>query len=391
MANGSFTTTSSRSWFSRIKESIKGILLGIVLFVIAFPLLFWNEGRAVKTAKGLKEGLASVVSIDPGRIDPQHDGKLVHLSGEAVTHDILEDPTFPVSLNAMKLKRDVEMYQWKESTSSKTRKKLGGGEETVTEYSYSKVWSNSHINSVNFQVSDGHQNPPSMLYESESWTANDVKIGAFSLSPGLTGRIDNYENYFIEDDDEKTLSSSLWEGIKINNGLFYYGSDPASPQIGDMKISFRFVGPKQTISLISKQVKDTFEPYKTSVGTTIERLAPGVVSSDAMFEAAFKENTMMTWILRIAGFLLMFFGISLILKPLSVIGDVVPFIGSIIGMGTSLFAGIIALVLSFITIAIGWIFYRPVLGIILLIIAGGLLFLLVYLIRGAKRKKVVEA
>src|SRR4051812_752026 len=51
-----FTEHSSQSWGSRLLESIKSVLIGLVLFVVAFPLLFWNEGRAVHTAKCLAEG-----------------------------------------------------------------------------------------------------------------------------------------------------------------------------------------------------------------------------------------------------------------------------------------------------------------------------------------------
>ena len=56
-------------------------------------------------------------------MDSSNDGKLVHLSGKSVTVDVLKDGKFGVSANAIKLKRAVEMYQWKEKTSSKTKKK----------------------------------------------------------------------------------------------------------------------------------------------------------------------------------------------------------------------------------------------------------------------------
>ena len=52
----SFTETVTTGWFSRIGSSIKGILGGIVLIVIAFPVLFFNEGSAVKTRKDLNQG-----------------------------------------------------------------------------------------------------------------------------------------------------------------------------------------------------------------------------------------------------------------------------------------------------------------------------------------------
>ncbi|MCY2994909.1 MAG: hypothetical protein NTY19_44665 [Planctomycetota bacterium] len=59
----SFSEVTSQSWFSRLGNAIKGVLLGIILFVVAFPLLWWNEGRAVKTAKGLKEAGGAVVAV----------------------------------------------------------------------------------------------------------------------------------------------------------------------------------------------------------------------------------------------------------------------------------------------------------------------------------------
>ena len=63
MAADTFRTVSSESWFSRLAGSIKSVLVGIVLFLVAFPLLIWNEGRAVQTAKSLREGASHVVSV----------------------------------------------------------------------------------------------------------------------------------------------------------------------------------------------------------------------------------------------------------------------------------------------------------------------------------------
>ena len=55
------------SWFSRITESIKAVLIGLVLFFAAFPLLWWNEGRAVQTARSLDEGAGKVRSVAADR------------------------------------------------------------------------------------------------------------------------------------------------------------------------------------------------------------------------------------------------------------------------------------------------------------------------------------
>ena len=68
-----FSEVSSESWFGRIGNSIKGILFGIILIPISVLLLSWNEGRAVTTAKSLKEGAAAVVSVEAAPIVPAND------------------------------------------------------------------------------------------------------------------------------------------------------------------------------------------------------------------------------------------------------------------------------------------------------------------------------
>ena len=65
----------------------------------------------------------------------------------------------------------------------------------------------------------------------------------------------------------------------------------------------------------------------------------------------------------------------MVVRPLSVLGDVLPGLGTIIGWGTGLVAGVVALVCSLVTIAIAWIVYRPVLGVLLLIAAGAVVYL----------------
>ena len=46
----SFTETTTKSWGSRIGESIKGVLFGLAFTVGACVLLFWNEGREIGRA-----------------------------------------------------------------------------------------------------------------------------------------------------------------------------------------------------------------------------------------------------------------------------------------------------------------------------------------------------
>src|SRR5512140_2041012 len=106
VSGDSFTETTSIGWLSRIGGALKGVLVGLVLAVVAFPLLFWNEGRAVRTARSLDEGRGAVVTVASDSVQPANEAKLVHTTGRAKTSDTVMDPLLGVSANALRLKRN---------------------------------------------------------------------------------------------------------------------------------------------------------------------------------------------------------------------------------------------------------------------------------------------
>ncbi len=378
MSNDSFSEFTSESWFGRLGGAIKGVLIGIVLFVISFPLLWWNEGRAVKTAKGLTEAGGSVVSVTADQVDAANDRKLVHMTALATTDEILHDPEFAVSVPAIRLRRKAEMYQWHQKESSETRKKFGGGSETITTYDYQKKWSSHVIDSSGFKHSEGHVNPANMRFQNQEETAKLVKFGAFKLSSGLVGEFNSFETLPMEQKDIDKLPADLSKQVRLAQNLFYLSNDPQKsapdpdkPEIGDLRITFEVVKPA-TVSILARQLGDTFEPWQSATGSTIDRLTVGTVSAENMLGQMEKENTTMTWVLRAVGFLLMAFGVGLVFSPLAVSADVLPFLGDLLRMGIGLFAGVVAATLSLVTIAVAWLAYRPLLGTGLLVVAAGL-------------------
>jgi len=373
MSNESYTEVTNESWFSRIKNAFAGILIGLLLFVAAFPLLFWNEGRAVKTYKTLKEGGGAVVSVGSEQVDPANANKLIHVAGLADTQSILTDSLFGVSTKALKLAREVEMFQWKEHSEKKTKEKLGGGTETVTTYTYQKEWSKRLNNSSNFKQAADHKNPPAMPYSEEKQIAPVVTLGAFDLSSSLVRKIDREQVYALGADTR--IPESLQGKVKVVNASFYVGADPANPQIGDTRITFK-VTPPTEVSVIAQQKGNSFGPYLATAGGTIELLQTGIHNAPEMIQKAQSDNTMMTWILRLVGFVLMMVGLNLIMKPLSVLASVVPFLGKLVEMGTGLIAFLLAASFSLVTIAIAWIYYRPLLGGLLIAGAIGLIIVI---------------
>ncbi len=418
------TVTTTQSWGSRVGDSFKGILVGLALIVVSIGALFWNEGRTIKRTKALAEGAKNVVEANIDSVDPTLEGKLVHLSGEASTDEILIDPYFNVSLNAIKLARKVEIYQWEENEQTHTERGSGGQEITTTTYTYQKIWSENLIDSSSFKES-GHQNPTDVPVKSDSFVAKNVAFGAYNLSETLiemTGpdqglslsSMESPEKQAVEatttpelevkssvgadsadanDDDQAPgeldyLNATTNEGYEqqfesnsplkneynLNGFLLrgdgFYKGTPDAPQIGDMRVSYAYVPSPTTISVISQQNGNSFVPYQAKTGS-VELLDFGTVSAEKMFEKAQKANMLIAWLIRLGGFALMYIGFGAVFKPLSVLADIIPFAGKIVGFGAGVVAFCFALCISLLTIAVGWLSYRPLIAIPLIILAIG--------------------
>lgn len=371
----SVTVTSSSSWFSRLAQSAKSVLVGLVFFFVSFPLLFWNEGRAVRTAKSLAEGAGAVVSVGADRVDSGNEGKLVHVSGAVTTDGPVVDEALGVEAEGVKLVRNVEIYQWKEKESSETRKKLGGGSETVTTYTYDTIWSEETIDSTSFHDESGHENRGDMPLGSTTFEADGVHLEAFELSPEQIAALDEKEPLPVDGPPTADLAGDPRGALRAADGGFYLGADPTSPQVGDVRIRFEVVRPT-TVSVVGVQVGNSFAAYQAEAGDSVLLVDEGTHTAAEMFQAAQDANKILTWVLRVVGWLLMFFGLLLIFKPIAVFADVLPLLGNMLGAGLGIFSFFIASGLTLVTIAIAWLAYRPLLGISLLVLAGGAIFLL---------------
>lgn len=192
-----YTETTTQSWGSRLGDSIRGIIIGFILFIVSFPLLFWNEGNSVKVAQALEEGRGATVEVaDITKINSENEGKLVHMCGDATTEDVLKDAEFCISYNGMLLRRHVEFYQWVEKTRSETKKNMGGSETTVTTYTYEKKWCDRPENSSGYKEA-GHDNQVFYSVSGNEQYAENVKYGAFKFSPGMINKLGNEKTYSL--------------------------------------------------------------------------------------------------------------------------------------------------------------------------------------------------
>jgi hypothetical protein len=170
--------------------------------------------------------------------------------------------------------------------------------------------------------------------------------------------------------------------------ILYYGKVPGSPQVGDVRVTFEKIVPAK-VTVMAVVNGDTFKPFKAKNGKRFETLVMGQKTGDEIIEAAQDANSMWTWILRIVGILLVISAFKNIFGFLETLLKVVPFIANIFGFGVGIVCTILGVVWSLIVIALAWLFYRPVLAIILLAIAGFLVW--VFAFKGKDKLKELAA
>jgi len=365
------TVTEHENLGSRLQGACAGICVGLLLFLGSFPLLFWNEGRAVDRYDALNEAKGQTFSIlDPtAPPDPANEGKLLHFSANTTNGgDALIDATFGIessSVECLTLRRNAEMYQWIERVETTSKKKVGGGKTTTKTYTYHKEWVDGLIDSNMFQQSDNHVNPSSMEFESMQVTANPISIGAYELPRELVHRINWETRMGVEIAD--ISNESIRKRAKIDNLELYFGNSVFNPQIGDQTVSFAEAMPS-VVTIVGVQSGNTLAPFvsQSGEGGKILLFQQGTHSAKSMYEGAEGENAVLTWVLRLVGFVAMTLGLYLIFQPVEVFADIVPCVGSIVGCGIIFVSVLISAILSAITISFSWLVAHPTIGAIVL-------------------------
>lgn len=377
-ATASVTETTYLSWFDRIKGALLGVLIGVLLIPLSIVLLAWNEGRAIHTAHSLAEGARLVISVPIEQVSAVHEGKLVHLAGTVQVAGELRDAEFGLRIpGAVKLRREVEMFQWVEDQRSETQSKFGGGQETVTTYSYAQRWSATAIDSSRFRDPRGHNNL-APRYRAHQETAHTASLGAFTLPHNVLQELNGFQ----------ALAPDLIPqrpGAQAIDGGLYLGRNPDAPMIGDMRVTWAMV-PAAEASVIGQQRGQEVAPFPTQAGNPLLLVANGRLAAAAMIDQAAEDNIMITWLLRLLGTALIYGGAMLLLRPLVVLADVVPFLGAVAGFGVGLIALVIALLVAPVTIAFAWLWFRPVLALGVLAAAGLAIFGLLQLKRRSREK-----
>jgi len=168
----------------------------------------------------------------------------------------------------------------------------------------------------------------------------------------------------------------------------YFGRVPGAPEVGDVRVTFEKVVPAK-VTVMAVVDGDTFKPFKAKNGKRFQTLVMGKKSGDEIIDAQKEANNMILWFFRIIGIMMVIGGLKGIFGFIETILKVVPFIAGIFGWGVGLVCTVIGVAWSLVVIALAWLFYRPLLGIALLAIAGFLVW--VFAFKGKDKLKNLAA
>lgn len=372
--------STTTSYGSRVLNSFKSMIIGLVLFLVSFGLLYWNEGRVdfslmVKKAKEIN-------AMAPNT-NPLQNGDLVFATGIFSSNEVFGDQLFLKPDKFIAVERTVEMYAWTESTESKSKTNVGGSETTETNYQYSKAWVEYPPSSSHFKYPQGHENPLKAV-DNADYKARSASLGIYTVDmssvtlPSLIPLSLTRQNTILN------------RGAVLVNDRYIFVSHHQNsqfdhPQVGDWRVSYQGFYSGNTASLFGKLDQNRIGPYFDKKNHRLYRIFTGT-RLDAL-ATLHQEYTLLSWMLRLAGFFMMWVGLYALFSPISALLDALPIFGTlgrtVIGIVTLL----VALVLTLITILVSMVIHNVVALILALIITFALIL---GAFRSARKNKALK-
>ena len=340
-----------------------GIIGGLLLLIIGIGLLWYNEGRTVKTAQAINEAKKNYIQVKSDKVDSKNEGKLIATNGklDLTNSNELVDEVFGIKAKSAKLTRTVEMYQWEEECET--------DDNNNEKCTYKKEWSDSLIDSSEFKES-GHENPDTMLYNSEEYLADNVHVGAFDLSKDLQSRLSTKKAVGYAQLNEEFAGRI--ENLKVTGNYINNIPESGEPEIGNIRVSFNY-NDSESVSVLAVQNDKTFTTFVAKSGKKVYRIKEGIHTGDVILQDMTNENNLIKWLLRLVGTLLIIGGIGSLFAPIQMLANYIPIVRNLVSYATGLIAFVVGLGISLLVIALAWFRFRPVLSIILIVIVVGLI------------------
>ncbi|KOB53259.1 Transmembrane protein 43-like protein [Operophtera brumata] len=272
----------------QFKQSWLTTVLSLILFSGVTYFLIWAEGKTIESNLMLEELVSAAESIDvhTGDDSARYEGRVVHIVGPLRVMEPISEPDYNIHVQAVKLRKRVQMYQWIEETTEQANFLSEPAEESQKTYWYHKDWRDYVVDSALFYIRPGHHNPTSIPMFSETHIAESVKVGWLHLGLDVKRKVNDYYEIWSDSRPERS-------DIKLHSGFYYHGESALQHNIGDLRIHFSYAGREDDIPY-SPQYFPTADP--------ISLFRKGSYSLKQLFELEKHAANIHTWKYRLLGF-----------------------------------------------------------------------------------------
>lgn len=329
--------------------NIVSILFGIFFVLVGCMLIFYNEDRNVNQIKKALEASQEYVEVDSNEVLEENEDKLVTMIGTLSFDEAsLVDPEFGISApGTMYLRREVEVCQYQEV---KKRDKL-----FHEYYDYELVWSRDYIDGSKFHA-EGYNNPKPP-YETKTFYANNVKVGAYKLEKDEYTLLTNEQ--VVKIDSNKKFKGTY----TVFDNYIMSGDSMVNPKLGDIRIRY-YYNVNSLVSVFARQHDGYITEYITKNGESINYLIGGRMEASTFVNTIRYEVNDSVFFTRVICFIFNALGFVLILSPFYKSFSNLKIFGKLVGKSVNIAAASFGVAVSLFILALPWLFYKPLFSIL---------------------------
>ncbi len=344
--------------------SIGGMVVGILIFLVSFVVLFNTEGRTDYSIVANK----AVNATAAGGND------FVYVTGELKSEGRIGDE-YIAEGDYVALKRNVEMYAWEEDVET--------DDNDVKYYTYETAWVSEPADSEDFNDARGHENYP-MEIKNLTVFADKAFVGDYQVDPNKVrwpgyDKVSLNEEMVYLDDFSQVADDYLFRG---------YGT-LQEPEVGDVRISYSAVNPGQKSTVFGRFDGNIMEAHHGENEKGLYRVFWGT-NEDAI-SVLKEEYKTEGWVWRIIGFFVMWMGLLLIFKPLTVAFEALPFVSKLGKTAVTAVTFLAALLLTTVTSLVSMVLHNPFgIALIVIVVVAGAYFLMMKKQQGVSKSGLNE-
>jgi hypothetical protein len=389
------------SWFQRLAQSVGGIIIGILLFLGSFVVLFINEGTIDKSKIA-----ATAVDVDAQKGPPANAVGLVDIAGTVTADKPIGDGLFLKPGPYLLVERRAEVYAWVEDKKTEEREDVvGGGKTTITTYSYRKAWVGEATSESKF---DGYGKEDYLNFERSSGekisngralnrTVTDgrnavvvVKMGRYTIDGNAVELPSAVPVADLAAAADKAKVAAT-PGAGVNAGYVYIRRirGTQADQIGDERVSYAVLKSGFAGTAFGRLHGASLEAFPIEEALKNSTALFRIFASDkqAAVQTLHSEFVLWLWVVRIIGFAMMWLGLTLVFAPISTLLGIVNILGKVSRFLVNAVLFVIALSLSVVTVLVSMAAHSVVALAVAIVVIIGLIVLIVLLV---KRKKQAQ-